>query len=71
MTSIVEIEREALELPHQERAILAYHLLQSLPDESSDGDEGLLEAQRREEELRINPSIGLSLNEFDTRIQSR
>ena len=36
-----------------------------------DDDEGIAEALRRDAELDFDPSIGLSLEEFSSKIQSR
>ena len=61
MPSIAEVEKLALDLPDSERAILAAHLLRSLPPVSDDDDEGIAEALRRDAELDSNPDIGISL----------
>ncbi|MEI7731800.1 MAG: addiction module protein [Verrucomicrobiota bacterium] len=53
-----------MELPENERAVLAAHLLNSLPACLSEEDEGVAEALRRERELNQNPAAALSLAEL-------
>jgi putative addiction module component (TIGR02574 family) len=71
MTTIAEVEKLALDLPETERAVLAAHLLGSLPSILHDEDEGIAEALRRDAELEAKPSLGMSLDELDQRIKSR
>jgi len=71
MTSLATVENLALELPEQQRATLAMHILDSLPGFFSEPDGGLAEAERRDAEMDANPSIALTLGEFDQSIQSR
>ena len=71
MPSITEVEKLAFELPDSQRAILAAHLLQSLPPVLDDEDEGIAEALRRNAELDANPNIGISLEQFDQHVQAR
>jgi hypothetical protein len=71
MTSLATVENLALELPEQQRATLAMHILDSLPGLFSEPDGGLGEAERRDAEMDANPSIALTLGEFDRSIQSR
>ena len=71
MTTLATVEKLALELPEQQRAALALHILDSLPALFSESDGGLAEAQRRDSELDANPSVALSLAEFDQRISDR
>ena len=71
MTSLATVENLALELPEQQRATLAMHILDSLPGLFSEADGGLAEAERRDAEIDANPSIALSLGEFDQKILSR
>jgi len=61
MVSIAEIEKLAFDLPESERAVLAAHLLRSLPSVLEDEDEGIAEALRRDAELEATPDIGLTL----------
>jgi hypothetical protein len=53
MTTMAEVEKLAFDLPDSERAILAAHLLRSLP--SVLHDEGVAEALRRDAELDADP----------------
>src|ERR1700731_1301551 len=71
MATIAEVEKLALDLPETERAILAAHLLGSLPSVLHDEDEGIAEALRRDAEFEANPCLGMSLEELDQRIESR
>jgi putative addiction module component (TIGR02574 family) len=71
MATIAEIEKLAQDLPEKERAVLAAHLLESLPPVLHDEDEGIAEALRRDAELEGNPSIGVSLEQLDQKIQRR
>jgi hypothetical protein len=50
MSTIVDVEKLALELPEKERASLAASLLDSLPGILADEDEGVAEALRRDAE---------------------
>jgi hypothetical protein len=71
MATIAEVEKLALDLPETERAILAAHLLGSLPSVLHDEDEGLTEALRRDAEFGADPSFGMSLEELDQKIERR
>ncbi len=71
MTTLDTVETLALELPENQRATLVMHILDSLPGLFSEPDGGLAEAQRRDAELDENPTIGLTLREFDEKILSR
>ena len=71
MAAEVEIEKLALDLPEAQRAALAARLLRSLPSVLEDADEGVAEAISRDSELEMNPSLGVSPEEFDDRIQRR
>jgi hypothetical protein len=51
MATIAEVEKLALDLPEGQRAVLAAHLLGSLPSILHDEDEGIAEALRRERSL--------------------
>ena len=56
MPSIAEVEKLALDLSETERAVLAAHLLGSLPSVLDDEDEGIAEALRAMRNLRrIHP----------------
>ncbi len=71
MSSIIEVEKLALDLPEQERATLAANLLDSLKGVLADRDEGVAEALRRDAELDGNPATVLSLTQLDSEIQRR
>lgn len=71
MSTIIEVEKLALELSEQERATLAANLLDSLPAILSDEDEGIAEALRRDAEIEADPNKAISLAELDSLIQGR
>jgi putative addiction module component (TIGR02574 family) len=71
MATIIEVEKLALDLSEHERAVLAAHLLGSLPPVLHDADEGIAEALRRDAELDANPSLGVSLEQLDHQIERR
>ncbi len=71
MSTIVEVEKLALSLSEQERAILATNLLKSLPGILSDEDEGIAEALRRDAEIEANSAEAISLTELDSHIKGR
>jgi hypothetical protein len=71
MASIAEIEKLAFDLPESERAVLAAHLLRSLPSVLEDEDEGIAEALRRDAELEASPDIGLTLEQLDQQVGFR
>jgi putative addiction module component (TIGR02574 family) len=59
-----DIELQMMKLPDAARAVLAAHLLDSLPAVLSEPDEGLAEALRRDADLSSNPSAAISLDEI-------
>jgi hypothetical protein len=71
VATITEVEKLALDLPENQRAILAAHLLGSLPAVLHDEDEGIAEALRRDAELDTNASSAISLKELDEQIELR
>jgi putative addiction module component (TIGR02574 family) len=71
MATIAEIEKLAQDLSEKERAVLAAHLLGSLPPVLHDEDEGIAEALRRDAEIEANPSASLSLEQLDQQIARR
>jgi putative addiction module component (TIGR02574 family) len=71
MATITEVEKLAFDLPDSDRAVLAAHLLRSLPSVLHDDDEGVAEALRRDAELDSNPDLGITLDQLDQRIQDR
>lgn len=71
MATIAEVEKLAFDLPDSERAVLAAHLLRSLPSVLHDEDEGVAEALRRDEDFAANPGIGITLEQLDRQIAAR
>lgn len=71
MTTLATVEKLALELPEQQRATLAVHILDSLPSLFSETDGGLAEAERRDIAMDTNPSASLSFEDFDRQIANR
>lgn len=71
MTTLEAVERLALELPEQDRATLAAHMLGSLPALLSEADCGIAEADRRDLEMDADPAASVSLEDFDLQIRSR
>jgi hypothetical protein len=69
--TITEVEKLALDLSDNQRALLAAHLLESLPPVVHDVDEGIAEALRRDAELDASPSSSISLKQLDEQIQRR
>jgi hypothetical protein len=64
MDQLSDIEMEMMKLPDAARAVLAAHLLDSLPAILSEPDEGLAEALRRDADLSGNPGAATSLDEI-------
>ena len=71
MANIAEVAKLAFDLPEKQRAILAAHLLGSLPSVLHDEDEGIAEALRRDAELEANSALGMSLEQLDRETESR
>jgi hypothetical protein len=71
MATIAEVGKLALALPDSERAVLAAHLLRSLPSALHDEDEDIMEALRRDAEFDANPEIGMTLEQLDQGIAAR
>ncbi len=71
MPTIAEVEKLAFGLPDAERAVLAAHLLRSLPSVLHDEDEGIAEALRRDAELDVNPDLAITLDQLDQIIKDR
>jgi putative addiction module component (TIGR02574 family) len=69
--TITEVEKLALDLPENQRAVLAAHLLGSLASVLHDEDEGIAEALRRDAELDADASSAVPLTELDQRIERR
>ena len=71
MSTILEVEKLALDLTEKERATLAANLLNSLPGILADQDEGTAEALRRDAEIETDPDQAISLAKLDSNIQGR
>jgi 2-C-methyl-D-erythritol 4-phosphate cytidylyltransferase len=71
MTTIAEIEKLAQDLSENDRAVLVAPLLGSLPAVLHDEDEGIAETLCRDSELEANLSVGLSLEQFDQKVERR
>jgi len=71
VATIAEVEKLALDLPESQRAVLAAHLLGSLPSVLHDEDQGIAEALRRDAELDANPLAGISMEQLDQQIKRR
>lgn len=63
MSIIADIEKQALDLPDQERAKPADRLIASLPPDFTDDDE-IEEALRRSREMDNDPSRVISHEQF-------
>jgi putative addiction module component (TIGR02574 family) len=68
---MTELEKLALNLSENERAVLATHLLGSLSPVLHDDDDGVAEALRRDAELDGNPDLGISVEKLDKKIRRR
>jgi hypothetical protein len=64
MKTLSDLEQQVMQLPESERAVLAAHLLSSLPAVLADDDEGLGEALRRDAELDRDAGSGMTLDEL-------
>ena len=71
MATSAEVEKLALNLPESQRAVLAAHLLGSLPSVLHDEDEGIAEALRRDAELESNSASGISIEQLDKQVKGR
>lgn len=71
VAAVEELEKQILELPEEQRALLAASILDSLPGILSDQDEGVAEALRRDAELDAHPEQALSLEQLDRSIHNR
>jgi hypothetical protein len=71
MATMTEVEKLALDLPESQRAVLAAHLLGSLPAVLHDEDEGIAEALRRDAEFGEAAALGISVEQLDQEIARR
>ena len=60
MSKVSDIYSQVLDLPEDQRALLASDILDTLPANLSDEDDGLAEARRRSKEMDEDPSIGMT-----------
>lgn len=60
MSKLSDIYSQVLDLPEDQRASLASDILDTLPANLSDNDDGLAEARRRSKQMDEDPSIGMS-----------
>ena len=60
MTRVQELRQRASSLSIEEKAALAADLLESLPPVLDDDDEGVAEAQRRDEEMERDPQAAVT-----------
>jgi hypothetical protein len=66
--TITELEKLALDLPEDQRAVLAALRLRSLPAVLHDEDDGIAEALRRDAELNVGAAPAISFEELDEQI---
>ena len=71
MSTITDVEKLAMDLPDSQRAVLAAHLLSSLPPVLHDEDEGIAEALRRDADFDADPDFGVSLEQLDQQMAPR
>jgi hypothetical protein len=71
MATITEVEKLALDLSEDKRAILAAHLLDSLSPVLHDDDDGLAEALLRDAEFDSGEAVSLSLEQMDECVARR
>lgn len=71
MATITGVKKLAFDLPESERAVLASHLIRSLPSVLHDEDEGIAAALRRDAEFNADPGAGITIEQFDQQIRDR
>ena len=71
MATMTEVEKLALDLPESQRAVLAAHLLGSLPAVLHDEDEGIAEALRRDARFAESLALGMPIEQLDQEIARR
>ena len=71
MATMTEVEKLALDLPESQRAVLAAHLLGSLPAVLYDEDEEIAEALRRDAGFAESPALGMSIEQLAQKIARR
>ena len=60
MSKLSDIYSQVLDLPEDQRASLASDILDTLPANLSDNDDGLAEARRRSKQMDEDLSIGMT-----------
>jgi putative addiction module component (TIGR02574 family) len=68
MMTTVQIHHEAMNLPEDQRALLAAELLGSLPAVLADQDDGSDEAKRRIHEMKSDPSTHRSWDQIKSEL---
>jgi hypothetical protein len=71
MSTVIEIEKLALDLSERERAMLAMNLLKSLPPILTDEDGGVAKALKRDAEIEEGSCPPISLTELNSLIRNR
>jgi hypothetical protein len=71
MITIADVEKLAFDLPETQRAILAAHLLESLPSVLQVEDGGIAEALARDAALDRDPALEISLEQLDEMVGRR
>ncbi|HUG13184.1 MAG TPA: addiction module protein [Opitutaceae bacterium] len=69
MTRVQELRQQASTLSSSEKAELAASLLESLPPVLDDEDEGIAEAQRRDQEMDKDPSTSITWEQLRRRVE--
>ncbi|MEO5714149.1 MAG: addiction module protein [Luteolibacter sp.] len=66
--NVTQIQKEAMGLPEDQRALLAAELLGSLPAVLADADDGSMEAQRRIGEMKQDPAARRSWDQIKSEL---
>ena len=64
MKTLSGLEPQVMQLPESDRAVLAAHMLSSLPAVLADDDEGVAEALRRDAELDRDAGAVMTVEEL-------
>lgn len=59
MLTLTEVESLAFQLPEQQRATLASRILDTVPPQFAETNDGIAGAGRRDAELDLNPGKGI------------
>ena len=71
MEELIDFENEMMKLPDAARAVLAAHLLDSLPAVLSESDGGVAEALRRDADLSRHPEAAMSLDALRDAVRNK